>query len=77
MVDGQAEKAREIYILLGHFNIENKKAQNEFKRLQADLLNVLPEEQMSAAMQHVNDEISPVQARAEMLAYIQAHEIPV
>ncbi len=74
MIDGQSEKALEILILLSRYRIENKKAQNEFSRLQADLQAALPGEQMNAALEQVSGANSPDQARADMLAYVQAHE---
>ncbi len=74
MIEGQTEKALEIFLLLRHCPVEYKRIQEDFDYLQADLTAALPEGQIEAAIKQVDGSISPDQARADVLSYVQEYE---
>jgi tetratricopeptide (TPR) repeat protein len=74
MIEGQTEKALEIFLLLKHCPVEYKRIQEDFDQLQAELQAALPEGQMEAAIKHLGGEDSLDKARADVITYVQEHE---
>jgi predicted ATPase len=68
MMEGQAEKALEISLILKDCSVEYKIAQDEGNCLLADLQAMLPKEEVEAVMKQVDGKISADQAGAA-LAY--------
>jgi tetratricopeptide (TPR) repeat protein len=75
LVEGQIEKALEISLLLRPYPTEFSGIEAESVRLLADLQAALPEGQLEAALKQVDGDISPDQARADVLAFVLEHEI--
>lgn len=74
MVEGQTEKALEIFLILRDCPVEYKQAKDEGDRLLADLLIALPEWQVFPAMQQVGSKVSPDQAIAKAQDYVLGFE---
>jgi len=70
---GQTGQAQEIFLLVRVCSVERKNMLEEFEHLQAELQAALPEGRLEAAMQ-VEGKISPDEAMAHVLAYVQALE---
>jgi predicted ATPase/transcriptional regulator with XRE-family HTH domain len=75
LIEGQSERALEIFILLGRTPVEYMRMQADFDHLKTSLEATLPGEQMEAALKQVDDKISIDQARADLLAYVHDHEV--
>ena len=72
--EGQTWKALEILLTLRRCPVELERIQNDRDLLLADLQAALPEDQLKAALQQGDGDISPDQARAAVLAYVWEHE---
>jgi tetratricopeptide (TPR) repeat protein len=74
MTEGQIAKALEIFLLLRHCPVEHKRIQEGLDHLQADLKVALPEGQIETAMKRFDSKISPDNAWAAVIAYVQEHK---
>jgi predicted ATPase/DNA-binding XRE family transcriptional regulator len=72
--EDQTEKALEIFLLLRDCPVKYIRIQEDFEQLQAGLVAALTEGQIETAMKPADSQISPHDARAAVITYVQEHE---